>query len=82
MVFAAWQWRKELGFDSFGFISKQPEITGTNPDDRVNDEGDTPPDAPTPPITNYQPTAGNDEYTNFQLTEKIKINNYVAFPLL
>ena len=72
LVFAAWQWRKELGVDSFGFISKQPEITGTNPDDRDNDEGDVPPDTPIPPITNYQPPASNDEYTNFQLTEKLR----------
>ena len=60
---------------SFGFISKQHEITGTNPDDRDNDEGYILPDAPippTPPITNYQPPAGNDEYTYFQLTEKLR----------
>lgn len=43
LVIAAWQWKKELGFDSFGFLSKQPDVKPTNPDDRDSSEGDTPP---------------------------------------
>jgi DNA-binding Lrp family transcriptional regulator len=75
LVITAWQWRKELGFDSFGFISKQPELTGTDPDDRDNDEGDIPPDSPpspTPPTIDYLTPTSDEEYTNFQSTEKLK----------
>jgi Uncharacterized conserved protein len=75
LVITAWQWRKELGFDSFGFISKQPEITGTDPDDRDNDVGDIAPDSPTPPPLSsrtFQTITSDEEYQNFQLTEKLK----------
>jgi hypothetical protein len=75
LVITAWQWRKELGFDSFGFISKQPEITGTDPDDRDNDEGDIPPKSPLPPtshsVDNITPNS-KDDYVNFQLQEKLR----------
>ena len=75
LVITAWQWRKELGFDSFGFISKQPEITGTDPDDRDNDEGDIPPDqptSPTAPIEDYSKPTSDEEYINFQFTERLR----------
>lgn len=75
LVITAWQWRKELAFDSFGFISKQPEITGTDPDDRDNDEGDTPPKLSSSPTTLHLDDitlTSDQEYTNFQLQEKLR----------
>jgi len=75
LVVAAWQWRKEIGFDSFGFISKQPEVKPTNPEDRVNDEGDIPPE-PTPPdilppiLKFEQSTSG--KFESFKFNENLK----------
>lgn len=75
LVITAWQWRRELGFDSFGFISKQPEITGTDPDDRDNDEGDIPPNqpnSPTAPTVEYFTPTSDEEYKNIQFTDKLR----------
>jgi DNA-binding Lrp family transcriptional regulator len=76
LVITAWQWRKELGFDSFGFISKQPEISGTNPDDRDSDAGDIPPSQPSTPtlplLDDIKSTKEDKDYLNFQLHEKLK----------
>ncbi len=75
LVITAWQWRKELGFDSFGFISKQPEISGTDPDDRENDVGDIPLSLPSIASKSLpkelKPTA-EQEYMNFNFQEKLK----------
>ena len=71
LVVAAWQWRKEIGFDSFGFISKQPDVNPTDPSDRDNDEGDTPPER-TPPIAPESVTEpGIDEFNEFKQNEKL-----------
>lgn len=43
LVVSAWQWRNDLGFDSLGFISKQPSIKPTDPNKRKITDGDIPP---------------------------------------
>lgn len=71
LVIAAWQWRNEIGFDSFGFIAKQPDVNPTDPSDRDNDEGDTPPER-TPPIDPDSVTESEgDELEKFKRNEKL-----------
>lgn len=71
LVIAAWQWRNEIGFDSFGFISKQPEVNPTDPSDRANDVGDTPPER-TPPLVPESITESEvDEFNEFKRNEKL-----------
>lgn len=75
LVISAWQWRKELGFDSFGFISKQPELKGTDPYNRYNDEGDILPKSPlspTLPSVEENTPISEDDYTNFLFQEKLR----------
>jgi hypothetical protein len=73
LVIAAWQWRKEVGFDSFGFISKQPDVNPTNPNDRANDEGDAPPDK-TPPISSVSDSKEDVvEFKEFQRNDKLNM---------
>jgi hypothetical protein len=72
MVIAAWQWRKELSFDSLGFLSKQPEINSTNPKNKVYNPEDIP---PPPEITTTTTTTeepfdkGSEDFKNFINTE-------------
>lgn len=71
LVIAVWQWRKEIGFDSFGFISKQPDFIPTDPSDRENDEGDTPQEK-TPSIEPDNLTESLvDEFEEFTRNEKL-----------
>lgn len=73
LVIAAWQWKKEVGFDSFGFISKQPDVNPTNPDNRYNDEGDTPLEY-TPLIVPDKDFDSNvDEFNKFKKSEKMRM---------
>ena len=48
LVLAAWQWRKELSFDSIGILSKQPDINNQDPKIIPSNPEDIP---PPPPIT-------------------------------
>ena len=71
LVIAVWQWRKEIGFDSFGFISKQPDFIPTDPSDRDNEEGDTPQER-TPLIKPDNLTESVvDEFEEFTRNEKL-----------
>ncbi len=71
LLLAAWQWRNEIGFDSLGGMSKQPDVKSTDPDCRNNSEGDAPSDR-TPPVTpSTDFTNGDDEFERFQLNEKL-----------
>jgi DNA-binding transcriptional ArsR family regulator len=69
LVVAAWQWSKEIGFDSFGFISKKPDFNPTDPSERDNDEGDTPPERTLPVIPDTGLVAQDDELTEFRISE-------------
>jgi hypothetical protein len=74
LVIAVWQWRKEFGFDSFGFISRHPEISGTNPENRDSDENDIPPRPPSSPLgsrIHEFKTSESGEFENFEIQEKI-----------
>lgn len=73
LVIAAWQWRKEVGFDSFSFISKQPEVNPTDPENRSNDDGDAPPDK-TPPLSpDTKSTIALEEFEVFKKNEKLRM---------
>ena len=46
LVLAAWQWRKELSFDSIGILSKQPDINNQDPTIKPVNPEDIPPPPP------------------------------------
>lgn len=46
LVLAAWQWRKELSFDSIGILSKQPDINNQDPKIKPVNPEDIPPPPP------------------------------------
>jgi len=70
LVIAAWQWRKEVGFDSFGFMSKQPDVKPTDPENRENNEGDVAPKNHTAIPLNLRFTPSKStEFANFRFNE-------------
>lgn len=71
LLLAAWQWRNEIGFDSLGGMSKQPDVKSTDPDGRNNSEGDAPSDRTPPVVPETDTTNGDDEFEMFQLNEKL-----------
>jgi len=71
LVIAAWQWKKEIGFDSFGFISKQPDVNPTDPSDRDNDEGDTPPERTPIVAPSLAIESEDDEFKEFKRNENL-----------
>jgi hypothetical protein len=73
LVLAAWQWRKELSFDSIGILSKQPDINNQDPRNKPVNPEDIPPPPPvsTTTTTTTQPPSdkGFEDFRDFINTE-------------
>lgn len=65
LVLAAWQWKKELSFDSIGFLSKQPEINNKDPKIEPTNAEDIPPPPPITTTTKPHLNNGLEDFKDF-----------------